>query len=90
MLPSDSKYASNKFAYQCLYILNNKERLNGLKSITKMQKIKSQFKYQSRIYNVQRNSGVNHRGMKIRCRNKLSPSIKVIKGKTSTYTSNGC
>ena len=52
MLPSASKYVSIKFAYQCLHIINNKEILNGLKGSTKMQKIQSQFKYQSRIYNV--------------------------------------
>ena len=41
MLPSDSKYVSVKFADQCLHILNNKERLNGLKGSTKTQKRKS-------------------------------------------------
>ena len=51
MLPSASKYVSVKFVDQCLHILNNKETLNGLKVITKMQKIQSQFKYQPRIYN---------------------------------------
>ena len=38
-----------------------------------MQKIKSQFKYQSRVYNVQSNSYVNHRGIKIRWNNKIFP-----------------
>ena len=64
MLPSASKDVSNTFADQCLHILNNKEKLNGIKGSKKMQKIKSQFKYQSCIYNVQRNYGVNHRGIK--------------------------
>ena len=39
ILPSASKDDSIKFTYQCLHILNNKERLNGLKGSTKMQKI---------------------------------------------------
>ena len=59
MLPSIN------FANQCIHILNNKERLNGLKGRTKMQKRQSQFKYLSRINNVQRNSYVDHRSMKI-------------------------
>ena len=54
-------------------ILNNKERLNGLKGSTTMQNIESLLKYQSRIYNVQRNSDVNPRGMKIIWNNKLFP-----------------
>ena len=65
MLSSDSKYVFIKVANQCLHILNNKETLNGLKVITKMQKIQSQFKYHSHIYNVQRKSDVDNRGMKI-------------------------
>ena len=46
MLSSASKYVSIKFSDQCLYILNNKEILNGLKGSTKMQKRESIFKYQ--------------------------------------------
>ena len=38
MLPSASKYVSIKFEYQCIHILNNKERLNRLKSITKIKR----------------------------------------------------
>ena len=49
MIHSASKDISIKSVYQYLYILNNKERLNGTKGNTKMQKIKSQFKYQSLI-----------------------------------------
>ena len=30
MLPSDSENVSIKFKYQCIHILNNKYRLNGL------------------------------------------------------------
>ena len=71
MLPSASNYVSIKFAYQCLHILNNIKRLNGLKGSTNMQKRQSKFKYQSLIYNVQRNSDFDHRGMKIICNNKL-------------------
>ena len=65
MLPSASKYVSINFADQCLHILNNKEILNRLKGSTKMQKIQSQFKYQSRIYNFQSISDVDHRDMKM-------------------------
>ena len=39
ILPSTSKYISIKFADQYLHILNNKERLNGLKGSTKMKNI---------------------------------------------------
>ena len=31
MLPSDSKYVSIKFSDQCLHIINNNNKLNGLK-----------------------------------------------------------
>ena len=47
------------------------------------------FKYQSRIYTVQRNSDVNHRGMKIIWNNKLFLSLNVINGKASPYGSKG-
>ena len=63
--------------------------MNGLKGSTKMQKIQSQFKYQSRKYNVQRNRGVGHRGMKMRFNNKLFPLLNVINEKTSPYASKG-
>ena len=46
MLPSASKDISIKFAYQCLHILNKKERLNGIKVSKKIQKRQSLFKYQ--------------------------------------------
>ena len=36
MLPSASKDVSLKFSGQCLYILNNKEKLNGIKGIKKI------------------------------------------------------
>ena len=49
MLPSASKDVSVKFPYQCIHILNNKERLNVLKGNTKMKKVESIFKYQSRV-----------------------------------------
>ena len=89
MLPSASKYISIKFSDQCIHILNIKEILNVLKGSTKMQGTESLFKYQSLIYNVQRNSDVNHRVMKMRCNNKKCPSLNVIDGKTSTYGSKG-
>ena len=66
MLPSASKDVSVKFEDQCLYILNNNKGLNGIKGITKMHNRSLLFKSQSRIYNFQRNSDVNHRGMKMR------------------------
>ena len=88
MLPSASKYVSVDFAYQCLHILNNKERLNGLKGSTKMQTRQSRFKYQSRIYNVQRKYDVDHKGMKIIWNNKLFPSLNALNGKTFPYTRN--
>ena len=46
MLPSASKYVFINFLDPYLHMINNKERLNGLKGSTKMQKIQAQFKYQ--------------------------------------------
>ena len=89
MLPSASKDISVKLSYQCINIINNKERLNGLKGSTKMKNMESLFKYQSHIYNVQMNSGVNHRGVKMRWNNKLFPSLNVINVETSPYGSKG-
>ena len=89
ILPSSSKDVSIKFAYQYIHILNNKERLNGPKGSTKMKNIESLFNYQSDIYNVQRKSDVNHRGMKMIWNNKRFPSLNVINGKTSPYISKG-
>ena len=66
MIPSALKYDSIKYAYQCLHILNDKEILNGLKCSTKLKNIESLFKYKSRKYNVQRNSGVNLQRYKMR------------------------
>ena len=89
MLPNASRYVSIKFSDKCLKIINNKEILNGIKGSAKMQKGNPQFKYQSLIYNVQRNSDIDDRGMKKRWNNKLFPSLNVIIGKTSTYESKG-
>ena len=61
--------------------INNKEILNGLKGSKKMQEIQSQLKYQTSIYNVERNSDVDHRDMKMRWNNKLFPSLNVSNGK---------
>ena len=66
MLTCASKDVLIKVSYQRLHILNNKEILNGLKGGIKMQKRESLLKYQSCIYNMQRKSDVNHRGMKMR------------------------
>ena len=46
-IPSASKYVLIKFSEHYIHILNNKDRLNGLKVGTKMQKRESIFKYQS-------------------------------------------
>ena len=46
ILPSTPKYVPIKFADQCIHILNNKYRLNGLKGSAKMQKIELLFKHQ--------------------------------------------
>ena len=83
MLPSASKDVSIISVDQCLNILNNKEILNGLKGITKMQKRQTQFKYQPRIYNVQKNSNVDHRGMKMRCNNKVDRVQDSLRNKNS-------
>ena len=50
-----------------------------------MKNRESLFKYQSCICNVQRNSDVNHRGMKIIRNNENFPLLNVINGKTSTF-----
>ena len=52
MISSDSKYVSIKISEQCLQIINNKDKLNVPEDSTKMQKIESLFKYQSRFYNI--------------------------------------
>ena len=54
-----------------------------------MKKRESLFKYQSRIYNVQRKYDVNHRGMKMRWNNKNFQSLNVINGKMLPYGSKG-
>ena len=64
-----------------------KERLNGLKVSSKIQKIESIFKYKLNIYNVQRNFDGNHRGIKMIWNNKLMPSLNFIKGEISQYGS---
>ena len=87
IIPSASKYISIQFSDQYIKNLSNKEIWNGYKGSTKIQKIESLFKYQSRIYNIERNSDVNHRGMKMRCNNKRFPSLHFINSKTSPYGS---
>ena len=81
MLPSASKGVYVKFSDQCIHIFNNKDRLNGLKGSTKMQERESLFKYQSRVYSVQSNYDVDHRGMKMQWDNKMFSSLNVIKWK---------
>ena len=80
MLPSASKYFSKKVGYQCIHILNNREILNGLKCRNIIQKRESLFKYQARIYNFQKDSGVNNKGMKMRRNNKPFTSLNINKG----------
>ena len=65
MLPIESKHVSNHLEKQFSHILTNNDRFNGLKGSTKMLKISSLFKYQSRICNVQRNDDVKHKSMKL-------------------------
>ena len=85
MLPSASKHVYIKFSDQCIQILYNKEGGNELKCSTRIQKREPLFKYQSRVYNIHRESDVNHIGIKMRCRDKLSLSLNVNNDKTSTY-----
>ena len=70
IITSDSKDVSNKFVDQCIKIINNKEGFNGLKCGTKIESRESLFKYQSHVYNIQRNSDVNYRGTKMWWNNK--------------------
>ena len=73
ILPSASKDVSVIFSDQCIHILNNKEILNGLKGSKKIKKREPLFKYLSHVYNVQRNSDVNHRVIKMIRNNKKIP-----------------
>ena len=57
IIPSASKHLSIKFADQFIHMINNKDRLNGFKGITKIQHKESLFKYQSRFNNAQSNNG---------------------------------
>ena len=54
-----------------------------------MKRGESIFKYQSHIYNVQRNSDVNYIGMQMIWNNKRFPSLNVINGKAYIYVGNG-
>ena len=56
---------------------------------TTNEKIQSQLKYQSSLYNIQRDSDVYNRGIKMRQNNKIFISLNVINGKTSPYASKG-
>ena len=85
MIPSVSKYFSVKFVDKGLHIINNKEILNKINGSSKMQNRISLRNHQSRIYNVQRNYGVNHIGMKMKWNNKRFTSLNVINGKSYTY-----
>ena len=38
IIPSASKYVSIKLSYQCIHILNNNDRLNGLKRYKEIHK----------------------------------------------------
>ena len=89
IIPSASKDVSVIFSDQCIHILNNKEILNGLKGSKKIKNREPLFKYLSHVYNVQRNSDVNHRVMKMIRNNKKIPSLNTIIGKTYSYGSKG-
>ena len=65
-----------------------KNRLNGIKGISKIQNRESLFKHQSHFYNVQRKNNVNHRGMKLLQNKKLFPLLNFINGKPAAYGSN--
>ena len=54
-----------------------------------MQGSISLFKYQSCVYNFQRNYGVNHRGIKMRCNKKMFLSLNIINVKSSPYINKG-
>ena len=49
----------------------------------------SLLKYQSHIYNVERNYDVNHTGIKMWCNKKLIPSLNFVDGKSYPYGSKG-
>ena len=83
MLHSASKEVFIKFSDKCINIINDKEGFNGLKGSTKIKNLESLFKYKSRIYNVQGNYDVNHKGIKMIWSNKSFPSLNVINGKIS-------
>ena len=89
MLSSDSRDVYIKLSDQCTHILKNKEGLNGLKCSTKIQKRESLFSYKSCIYNFQRKSDVNHKGIQMRWNNKTFPPLNVIRGEISPYGSKG-
>ena len=78
MLPSVPKTVPIKFSDQCIQIINNKNRLKVLKGSKKRKKIISLFKYQSCVYNVQSNSDVGDKGMKMIRKNKLFTSLNSI------------
>ena len=89
MIHSASKYISIHFLEHFFHILNNKDGLNGPKGIKKMEKIEPILKYQSLFYNIQSNNSVNPRGIKMRWKNKLFPSLNDINGKSSPYERKG-
>ena len=66
-----------------------KKDLTDSKVAPKYKKDEPLFKYQSRIYNVQRNSDISHRGMTMIWKNKPFLPLNVIKGKISTCGSKG-
>ena len=71
MIPSASNDVFIKFSDQCIQIICNKDRLNGLNARRINQNIESLLKYQSRFHNVQSNNDVYHRRIKIQWNNKV-------------------
>ena len=51
IIPSASKYFSIKSSDQCIHILNNKDRLNGLKDSTKF-KIDNHYSNINHVYTI--------------------------------------
>ena len=81
ILPRASKYVSIKSIDQYIHIINNKDRLNGLKGCTKMQKREYLFKYQSHLYNIQSNYNFERISITMGWNNNLFPSLNDIIGK---------
>ena len=83
ILSSASKDVFNKFIYQCIHIINIKERLNIHKGRKKIQEIELLFKYHWCIYNDKNHSDINHKGQQ------TVPIIKCYEHKTTSIWKQG-